>query len=806
MSGRPAARGPARGPARGETAERSENLRPRSAWQRFARRLRDAAVAVLRGDRWRWPRRVIVALVLGAIAAFAAFAICFAIAVRVGDFPVHALDKQAATSLTVMEANGFTLRQEATSAGLRERWVPLEKISPHLIHATLASEDNDFYAHGGVDWAAMGRAAWLNLRGGEFGGSTLTMQLVRLTVSPPRSLRGKLRQMVLAARLERVLGKREILEQYLNRVFYGNGAWGAEQAAHVYFDKRASELSAGEAALLAVIPRGPTFYNPFRDVARVMERRSHILWLMQKHGYLTEEQRALAERVPLGLDKTRPYFRAPHFVELVKQRLPAAFATGATVRTTLDWDLQQKLEVALDNHVDRVGSRGLSQAALVVLRNSDGAILAMIGSRDFHDSAAGAFDGVTARLRPGSTLKPFVYGSAIERGDTPATMAEDLVLPEDAHQFYSKDVKSHGFARYRESLAGSYNLSAVHTLQRVGIKTVLRKLRAAGMATLDRPDDEYDWGLAIGHAETRLIDLTAAFTTFGRGGRPIGPRAVERATTTDGGSWSEPVVERSAIFSEEVAYLIYDILQDPDARKPMFGDRVPLALPFPVALKTGTTKAYTDLWAIGVTKEFTVGVWGGNFDGSPTHHVMSTEGATPLLRAAYTAIAARYGNPTAPPRPQGIVSAEICPLSGKRPGPQCEHHKRELFIAGRVPEEVCDWHQIVCGVPAIVYPPRVRSWAKTFGLKMPPTCDAPGAAATVAAVAITYPVEGARFQLEPHRAATAQRPPLSASPASADLRWTIDGTPADQWVPTPGTHRVQVARGESTDAVTIVYE
>lgn len=769
------------------------------------------------GGPWRWPRRaLLLAAALAALAAAAAlsFAVTFAAAVRAGDFPAHALDKQAATSLTILEDNGFTLRQEATSAGLRERWLPLERISPHLVHATLASEDHAFYEHAGVDWAAMGRAAWLNLRGGDFGASTITMQLVRLTVRPPRSLGGKLRQMVLAARLERALDKKQILEQYLNRVFYGNGAWGPEQAAHVYFDKRASELSVGEAALLAVIPRGPTFYDPFRQqpgqLRRVMQRRGHILALMERRGYITAAERALAERVPLELDKTRPSFRAPHFVELVKQRLPAGFLRGATVRTTLDWDLQQKLEVALGNHLDRVGSRGLSQAALIVLRNSDGAILSMVGSRDFHDSAAGAFDGVTARLRPGSTLKPFVYGAAIERGDTPATLAEDVVLPEDAHQFYSKDVKSHGFARYRESLAGSYNLSAVHTLQRVGLKTVLRKLRAAGMSTIDRPDGEYDWGLAIGHAETRLIELAAAFTTFGRGGRPIAPRAVEQAVTVDGATWREPVTERGAVFSEEVAYLVYDILQDPDARKPMFGDRVPLVLPFPVALKTGTTKAYTDLWAIGVTREYTVGVWAGNFDGSPTHHVMSTEGATPLLRAAYAAVAARYGDPTAPPRPESVVSAEICPLSGKRPGPHCGHSKRELFISGHVPEETCDWHQIVCGVPAIVYPPSVRSWAKYFGWKMPPVCDEGAGARGVAAVSITYPVEGAVFQLEPHRAATAQRPPLSAMPAGPDLRWTIDGTPADQWVPTPGTHRVQVARGDApdaaSDAVNIVYE
>jgi penicillin-binding protein 1C len=621
--------------------------------------------------------------------------------------------------------------------------------------------------------------------------------------SPPRTLAGKLRQMVLAARLERQLSKAQILEHYFNRVYYGNGAWGAEQAARVYFDKRAADLSVGEASLLAVIPRGPTFYDPFRNQARVLARRHHILALMEARGLLSAADAALTERVPIDLDKTRPHFRAPHFVELVKQRLPDGFARGATVRTTLDWELQQRFEVALDNHVARLTSRHVTQAAVLAIRNSDGAILAMVGSQDFADPAHGAFDGVTARLRPGSTLKPFVYGSAFERGDTPATIAQDVVLPEDAHQFYSKDVKSHGFARYRESLAGSYNLSAVHTLQRVGVATVLRKLRAAGLTTLDRPDDDYDWGLAIGHAETRLIDLVGAFSTFGRGGRPVQPRAIDAATTAEGASWSEPVTVRPAVFSQEIAYLLFDILSDPDARKPMFGDRVPLALPFPVALKTGTTKAYTDLWAIGVTREYTVGVWAGNFDGSPTHHVMSTEGATPLLRAAYAAIAARFGDPTAPPRPEAVVEGDICPLSGKRPGPYCDHRKRELFLAGHVPQETCDWHQLVCGAPAIVYPAALRPWARFTGRPTPPSC-APAEAG--AAVTITSPVDGARFLLEPHRPASAQRPPLVAAPASTELRWTIDGEPAERWVPTPGRHRIQVARGTTTDQVTVVYE
>jgi penicillin-binding protein 1C len=182
---------------------------------------------------------------------------------------------------------------------------------------------------------------------------------------------------------------------------------------------------------------------------------------------------------------------------------------------------------------------------------------------------------------------------------------------------------------------------------------------------------------------------------------------------------------------------------------------------------------------------------------------MSTEGATPLVRAVYTAIAARFGAPTEPARPPTIVAADICPLSGKLPGPHCEHHKRELFIAGHLPEETCDWHQIVCDQPAVVYPPQIRPWARYYGKPDPPVCTV---ASANAPLAITAPANGAHFILEPYRAATSQRPLLAASPADPALRWSIDGVPADRWVPTPGTHRVVATRGNVSDEVTITYE
>ncbi len=756
------------------------------------------AWAQLRRRRWRWARR----------AGLVAIAIVFSwhAAVHLGDYPDAYLEKSEASSLVLRDSHGQVLRQEVSGGGLRENWVSLSDISPHLVNATLASEDNDFYTHNGVDWTALGRASWLNLSGGRvaYGGSTITMQLVRLTAGTERSFTGKLRQSVLAARLERKLSKREILEQYLNRVYYGNGAWGAEQASQLYFGKSASDISLGEASLLAVFPRGPSHYNPYKHWERALQRRNHILGLMRRHNYIEAHEQELALNASIAVGKNRPSFEAPHFSEFVKARLPEGFRSAAEVETTLDMELQRRVEIALASHVDSLRGRNLTQASAVVLRNTDGAVLAFVGSRDYEDaSSQGAWSGVTARLRPGSTLKPFVYGAAMEAGDTPATMAFDIALPKDQHQFYTKDVKQHGFARYRESLAGSYNLSAVHTLQRAGLSTVLKKLRTAGLWTLDKADDEYDWGLAIGHAEVRLIDLTAAFSTFGRGGVAIKPRVIERAITVDGRRYSEPTTTTERVFSEETSYQLFDILSDPDARKPMFGDRVPMNLGFKVALKTGTTKAYTDLWAVGATKEYTVGVWGGNFDGSPTHQVMSVQGATPLMRGIYTAIASHYGTPTEPPRPEAIVTAEVCPLSGKRPGPHCEHHKHELFVSGNVPQETCDWHQVVCGEPTIVLPEVLHSWARFYGQLEERDCtvsnlDGP--------LRIVMPADGAHFLLEPHRDARMQKPPVAVLPSGGDAQWFVDNVPMANWIPTPGTHVVRVARGESSDEVRVIYE
>jgi penicillin-binding protein 1C len=731
------------------------------------------------------------------------------VAVHAASFPRERLEPRHAASLTVLDGAGSILRQDATAAGGRETWVPLDAISSHLRDATVASEDRRFWKHAGVDPVGILRASWLDLLRGRaaFGGSTLTMQLARLVEPHPRTLAGKIRETVIAGRIERALSKREIFEQYLNRVYYGNGAWGAEAAARFYFGKPAAALSLGEASFLAVLPRGPEAYDPFRHLDAAIARRRHILGLMQEAGLVTAAARDVAERTPLVFRREHPDLRAPHFVEHVLAQVAPDERAGATIETTLDGPLQRRLEVAVRDHLESVGGRGVSQAGVVVLRNRDGAVLAMVGSRDYFDARhAGAVNVTTIRRRPGSTLKPFVYGLALEAGDSPATLAYDVVLPGETRETYTAEVKQHGAARYRESLAGSYNLAAVHTLARVGAPALVDRLRRAGLTTLTEPEEKYPLSLAIGEAEFRVIEYAGAFAAFGNGGRAVAPRAITRVSVPGRTARVPAIAAPVTVFGPEIAYLIFDILSDPDARRPMFGSSAPMILDFPVALKTGTTRAYTDDLAFGTTAEYTVGAWGGNFDGSPTAGVMAMQGAAPLVRAAFVSLAARFGPPTAPERPSMLERGEVCALSGMLAGPDCPH-KHESFVPGTRPRQVCTWHRRACGRREVKYPPELEGWARVHGLvhAKPFDCPEDGAAAG-AALAITYPADGARFLIDPERSPAQQRPPLRAIPARAPIEWTVDGVAADRFVPSPGAHLVRASLGSVAREITISFE
>jgi len=566
----------------------------------------------------------------------------------------------AAEPLVLVDVRGDEI---ATFGG---RWTPLAELPAIAVSAVIQSEDEGFWDHHGIDAFGIARAAWLDARGGRFGGSTLTMQVARMLLGTEnhRSVPNKLREAVLALRLERAVDKRTILEQWLNRAYFGNGAYGLDAAARLYFGKPASALSAGEAALLAVIPRAPTAYDPLVHFGAVLSRRDRVLELLVQRGVIDAAQAGETRAEVLAPERHVAGAQAPQLVRWLVDQLPDDVrAKGGTVRTTIDLRLQHVLERRVADEVSSLHHENLEQAGMIVLDAHTAEVRAMVGS------APGSQVNITTRRRnPGSALKPFVYATAIEQGDSPASIAMDVRNVSPNYFEPDSETPEHGPVRYREALASSYNFAAIGVLEHVGITRVMSVLRAAGVAELTGTPNDYGLRLALGSAKVRLIDLAAGYGFLVNGGVVTTPRGITEAIAPDGSRWSPPHTPARRVFTEQTAWLVMDMLSDPEARRAGFGMELPFDLPFRIAAKTGTARGFADTWAIGATREVIVGAWAGTFDGTPTHGLVGMDAAAPLVRDGMLAVSASLGGRplTLPPRPTGIQDVHTCL-------PQCVH-------------------------------------------------------------------------------------------------------------------------------------
>jgi len=671
----------------------------------------------------------------------------------------------------VLDRNGEPLQALPSVEGFRYP-VPLEQMSPWVPLATLAAEDHRFFSHPGVDWRAAARAAWQNAVHGRVvsGASTLTQQLVRNREPRPRTFGSKMLEAADALALERRASKREILADYLNLVAYGNRARGIEAASRLYFNKPSSQLSLAETAYLAAIPRAPGARNPYRKPGALRKDQREILSRMRALGWIDAETHALAleERVQvLSLEKQLP---APHFSEYLRQWILARGENSGAVRSTIDATLQRESAAILRFHIAKLAANRVGNGAILAVDNRSGEILVWVGSKDFRGEVDGQVDGVTAQRQPGSALKPFVYGLALENGRTPS----DILLDEpftalDRFSPKNYDEKFHGPVRLREALACSYNVPAIRVAEELGAAHVLEGLHQAGFDSLARSPDHYGLGLALGNGEVTLFELARAYSGLARGG-VFRPLAFVRGSPEAG-------VPRRFL-SPEAAYLITNILSDNAARTPAFGAYSPFNTPFPFAAKTGTTKDYRDNWAIGYTPDWTVAVWVGNFNGESMAKVSGISGAGPILRDVALLLWQRLGAREFPV-PAGVRRVEVCPLSGLVPGPWCPTAMSEVFLAKRIPAAVCNLHK------------------KNGGSSEFPI-HAAGSAPRVA-----FPRNGEIFKIDASYARDAQKVKLRAENVenAGDLRWTVDGkaledrdaTGAAWWMLSPGDHRIQVS-------------
>jgi 1A family penicillin-binding protein len=594
----------------------------------------------------------------------------------------------------------------------RRYWVPLDQIAPALRAATIATEDKTFYTNPGVDWAAIVRAVLQNTAEGEVvsGASTITQQLARNIAFTyeervSRSLDRKMREAALAQELTDRFSKDEILEMYLNVVYYGHLAYGAEAAARTYFGKSAAELTLAESALLAALPQSPAELDPLvpGNLERAKARQGLVLALMARNRVITPEEAAAAYAEPLNFQTKPAPEIAPHFLIYVRQLLEAQYGKnvvargGLTIITTLDARLQQVAQEIVRRHVEAVRERyNLTNAALVALKPRTGEILAMVGSMDYHSQEIDGQVNVTIRPRqPGSAIKPILYALAFTRGFSPASLIWDIPSQfplADGTRYEPKnyDEKFHGPVRLRQALANSYNVPAVKLLDQVGVPAMLEMAHAMGIRGLDQPPSHYGLSLTLGGGEVTLLDLTTAYATLANAGGYVPPVAILRVADSAGRVIVnyEPPMPRP-VLDPRVAYLVSSILSDNEARTPMFGANSPLRLSRPAAVKTGTTTDWKDNWTVGYTPYLAVGVWAGNNSGAPMRNTTGLTGAAPIWHDFMEAVFAdpsmdaairRPDEPLDFPRPEGLLEIPICELSSLNFGPDCPVMRSELFI------------------------------------------------------------------------------------------------------------------------------
>ena len=615
--------------------------------------------------------------------------------------PQKKLNPSPIISLRITDRSGILLREVLSDEDGHCQWTELSGIAPELIQATIVSEDRRFFRHTGINFYSIARAFLQNMKAGRVvsGASTITQQLVHNIYHFKRNLFSKVCETWLALRMESTLTKEEILVQYLNRICYGNGAFGIEAASRFYFDKSASQLSLAESAFLAGLPRSPSALNPLHSLGGAVQGQRSILFQMYDLGLVSASklERSLEEILQLSQAKSR--FRAPHFCDYVlSQFTPSARRELSLIQTTCDLTLQEKVETLVKNHIDALAVKGITNGAVVVMSNPTGEILCMIGSKDFFDNRIdGQVNGTLSLRQPGSTLKPFTYGLALENGWTAADIIHDgpvqYPTPEGTYSPRNYDKKYHGLIRLREALACSYNIPAVALLETLGTENLFLQLKEMGFESLDRGPGHYGLGLTLGNGEVTLLELIQAYSALARGGGWQESQSILQLNDSDRilqiESRDSP---RETVFPPQITYILTDILSDKDARIPAFGYNSALALPFPCAVKTGTSKDFRDNWTIGYTPNFTVGIWVGNFDGSPMHNVSGVTGCGPLFRDVILLLENTEKSADFL-ETEGVIRAEICPLSGQLAGENCPGSMKEIFIAGTEPQIFCSLHQ-----------------------------------------------------------------------------------------------------------------
>lgn len=571
-------------------------------------------------------------------------------------------------------------------AGQNRSLVKLKDVPQYLIQATISIEDHNFYRHIGIDPLAISRALYRNIKDNtQEGASTLTQQLIKNSLlTPERTYARKLREIILALWAERIYSKDEILQMYFNEAPYGGTNIGIAAAADTYFGKSPSQLSLAEAAYLAGLPASPTQFYPYGEGAKLAKlRQKEVLDRMVEEKYLTRQAADQAYSEELAIRPRTNDIKAAHFVMYAKDILTQKYGPrivsegGLKVYTSLDLKIQEKAETIIKEELDKLASLNVQNGASLVM-NTNGQILAMVGSKDYHQPQFGNFNVTTSLRQPGSSIKVITYTAAFKKGFSPGnTILDTPVIFKDGIRTYSPvnyDASFHGPVSIRTALGSSYNVPAVKMLSTVGLAEMIKTAKDLGITTFNELD-RYGLSLTLGGGEIRMIDMMSVYATLANLGYKKSPTPFLKVTDSNGNVLEEYSSLGEQILQPEISYLITDILKDNKARTPAFGPNSLLNIPgYEVAVKTGTSDNKRDNWTFGYTPKFVVGVWVGNSDNSPMNQALTSgiTGAAPIWNRIMRALLDGT-KPLAFARPAGIAEAIV-------------DGRKDLTLSGAIPK------------------------------------------------------------------------------------------------------------------------
>jgi len=606
----------------------------------------------------------------------------------------------------INDRNGNVLRVLPAGDGVKREWASLDEIPPGAVKIFIRAEDRRFYFHPGFDIISIGRSIIQNAQAGRIvsGASTISMQLARLVNPHPGGLSGKIRETRDALRIEVKLSKNEILELWLNSIPFGSNIEGLPAMTRARFGRPINKLDDNRAALLAAVPRRPSFFDPAINPEAAV---SAALALSERSGLGLKEnelREAVKETTAAGQgpeDSRAPFF-APHFTERIR-----LFDNDldTRVQSTLDLRLQNYAEELLAIELLLLRRNRVSNGAILAIENDTGAVRVYVGSASwFDEEIAGRIDGIRFRAQPGSSLKPFLYAQAVDLSFSPADIMPDLPTVFGAREAYipmNFNNRFNGPVRFRIALASSLNIPAVYLLERIGVRAHEEYLVNLGFDSIQDRMGSHGTGLALGNAEVSLEEMVRGFSAFPRGGSHVELSFIEGVTAAPA----------SASMSPYAAWLISDILADRSSRFLGFGPAPVMATPFESMFKTGTANQFQHIWALAATQRFTVGVWMGNFSGETV--IGSTGSSIPASIAARLLAAmeepvgsANNGTKSLTGSlPGGIAELRICSLSGMAAGPHCTGLVREWLRNERIPP-VCTWHSAA----GLFYPPEYQAW------------------------------------------------------------------------------------------------